>query len=317
MTSQALSVYGEYFRGAEVIAAISEQYKPIYEEIFPNWTFCSFLSPELLNAGRQKQFDLLIDFRSDKQSARLRKNFKCKDTFFFDFKVERQIVHDRKDRGIKLYATTKIKDLAHEIGTEMAAWKMDAELISAAIIEDSESPASNNHLILEPNHKLYASQVATGISHIFIFPCGLTPVKRWPTSNWVALIGKLVQKTPISIHIFLGPKEEREISNFCDIGPTVCVYQSESWTSIIRKLGPRILVLANDCGPMHACAVLGIPVAAIFGPTNPNVWFTYSRPSRFFKTADNSWPDVDSVVEKLFTVSCGGLQLQDEKETSS
>ena len=35
---------------------------------------------------------------------------------------------------------------------------------------------------------------------------------------------------------------------------------------------PTRLLVCNDSGPMHLANLLGVPVVAVFGPTNP-VWF--------------------------------------------
>lgn len=314
-------VYRDFLQGVCVTAIVSKDYKSIYEKIFPSWRFLTDAGPRGQYISNLDPTDLLIDFRSDGKSAKLRENLRTKNIFFFDFEFERKIVHRGEDGACKVYPTIKIKDLAHEIGTEIAAWKMDAELISAALhflrYRCAKPELPFYRLKMEQTFRSDRRQTTGRLSEIFIFPCGSTSEKRWPTSNWLELIQRVTRRAPLSIHIFLGPAETGEISLFQDLGPSVCIYQSETWASIIPKLNSGVVVLANDCGPMHACAVLGVPVLAIFGPTNPNVWFTYSPPSRYLKASDRAWPEVESVYEWLFSLHDGAAQLRDKTITAA
>ena len=46
------------------------------------------------------------------------------------------------------------------------------------------------------------------------------------------------------------------------------------------------IVLANDSGPMHISAALGVPTLGIFGPTNPKNHGPYSKNSEFVNNED-------------------------------
>ena len=46
------------------------------------------------------------------------------------------------------------------------------------------------------------------------------------------------------------------------------------------------LVIANDSGPMHISAALGVPTLGIFGPTNPKAHGPYSPNSDYIIKED-------------------------------
>ena len=48
-----------------------------------------------------------------------------------------------------------------------------------------------------------------------------------------------------------------------------------SWGRLAAVLSLCDLYLTNDCGPMHVAAACGTPTVAIFGPSDPRIWFPY------------------------------------------
>jgi ADP-heptose:LPS heptosyltransferase len=85
------------------------------------------------------------------------------------------------------------------------------------------------------------------------------------------------------------------------------------------------LVLANDSGPMHISAALGVPTLGIFGPTSPKAHRPYSSNSDYVNKEDlfclmcNKLVcpykhecmlelPVDMVMEKIKKISTGVLR---------
>ena len=96
-----------------------------------------------------------------------------------------------------------------------------------------------------------------------------TPEKRWPIAHWRALIEALPGETfalfgtandaPITSAIAAGfnPERVRDLAGKTDL------------MTFVRALqGCRVLV-ANDTGGMHLANAIGVPLVALFGPTNP------------------------------------------------
>lgn len=95
-----------------------------------------------------------------------------------------------------------------------------------------------------------------------------TPAKRWPVSFWKILI----ETFPEERFILFGTMGDRPITQKIAQGFGSRVTDLAGQTSLpefssrLRKC--RVLV-ANDTGGMHLANALGVPVIALFGPTNP------------------------------------------------
>jgi heptosyltransferase II len=96
-----------------------------------------------------------------------------------------------------------------------------------------------------------------------------TPEKRWPVAHWRALIEALPHErftlfgtandAAITAEVAAGfaPERVRDLAGKTDL------------MTFARELrGCRVLV-TNDTGGMHLANALGVPLVALFGPTNP------------------------------------------------
>ncbi len=96
-----------------------------------------------------------------------------------------------------------------------------------------------------------------------------TPEKRWPVSHWRALIESLPHETfslfgtpndaPITSAIAAGfpPERVRDFAGKTDL------------MTFARALRACRALVTNDTGGMHLANALGVPLVALFGPTNP------------------------------------------------
>jgi len=105
--------------------------------------------------------------------------------------------------------------------------------------------------------------------------CGTenNPSKRWPVEYWRSLIHKLIEHNP-SVRIFLfGTIRDAIITKDVATGfPTHNVKDLAGETNMLqfaKYMQACEVVVCNDTGGMHIANALGVPVIAIFGPTNP------------------------------------------------
>ncbi len=103
--------------------------------------------------------------------------------------------------------------------------------------------------------------------YVVIVPGARWKTKRWPPENF----GKLSSMLPLNT-VIAGSKGDMDIAN------KIVNLSKEKATSLAGKTDLNELievirgaqfVVSNDSGPMHIAAALGIPVFAIFGPTDP------------------------------------------------
>lgn len=294
MSVQALNVYWRFLSELSVLAVVSDAYLPVFRHFFPDWVLKKYSEIGRLTDSDEFSAPAIIDFRSDEFSEILLRRMIADLKFYIDFSGERRIAILNAKGEVAYFEAVKIKDHAHEIGTEISAWKMDAELITTYITfvhddfyEELQKPSFSNIRNILKNVR-----ARNRLANVLIFPCGTTEAKKWPIENWQALICEL-KRLGFRAEIFLGPSES-SYQNIFDWKAQVHINQS--WSSIIERFDRNTLVVCNDCGPMHVAGSMGCRLIALFGPTNEKVWFTYQGTGVALKKMGNSWPSVGDVL---------------------
>ena len=106
------------------------------------------------------------------------------------------------------------------------------------------------------------------------FMCGTenTPAKRWPVDHWRDLLERLLEHTAHLIFLY-GTRRDREITGQVargfDQGRVKNLAGETDLEQFLDHLSSNRAVICHDSGGMHLANMLGIPVFAIFGPTNP------------------------------------------------
>ncbi len=132
---------------------------------------------------------------------------------------------------------------------------------------------------------------------IGIIPSGGWASKRCDSTKWVEICNAIKQKHDVIFLLLWGPGDESDanfIKNYLK-EDTVLIPEVKigKLSSLIKKCD---LVIANDSGPMHISAALGVPTLGIFGPTNPKAHGPYS-------------PNSDYVIkEDLHCIICNKLE---------
>jgi len=117
------------------------------------------------------------------------------------------------------------------------------------------------------------SAAIDGPSRIALF-CGSenSPEKRWPIQHWQHLIRRLSAQTQCEFHL-LGTAKDRAITTGIIAGcPHATVFDKAGQTSLVEVadfLPSCRLAIGNDSGGMHIANALGVPLIALYGPTNP------------------------------------------------
>lgn len=305
MSVQAINVYWRFLAESSVLAVVTDTYLPVFRHFFPNWVLKKYSETEQLADGDEFSASAIIDFRSDESSEILMRRMMADQKFYFDFSGERKIVNLNAEGEVQYFETVKIKDHAHEIGTEISAWKMDAELITTylGIVHNNQEQEMQKLAVSNIRNIPKDAKAGTRFTngHVLIFPCGTTDAKKWPVENWQALIDDL-KKRGFGAKIFLGPSESSYQKLFEEKAE---VYINQPWSCIIQSFDQNTLVICNDCGPMHVAGTAGSRLIALFGPTNEKVWFTYQGTGVALKKTENSWPSVDDVLSAIIAFKTG------------
>jgi predicted lipopolysaccharide heptosyltransferase III len=98
--------------------------------------------------------------------------------------------------------------------------------------------------------------------------------KAWPVERFAELADRLTERGDYRILIG-GHGQERaladQIAARCRSKPVMLAGLTTvpHYAAILKRCG---LFVGNDNGPMHMAAALGVPVVALFGPSNPAEW---------------------------------------------
>ncbi len=96
--------------------------------------------------------------------------------------------------------------------------------------------------------------------------------KRWPTSHFSELVGRLANMFPAVRFAILGSLDDRPLGEAIGAtAPDRCLNLcgATSLPEMVEWIRLCDLLITNDTGPMHVAAALDKPLVALFGPTEP------------------------------------------------
>jgi heptosyltransferase-2 len=139
------------------------------------------------------------------------------------------------------------------------------------LLPDERAFASN---LLIP--KPFNSKLETGNPKLLV---GVNPgaaygsSKRWAPENFAEVANRLIASHDAAILIFGGPNDREAAEAIASAmkRPPLILAGKTSLRESMALLARCRLLITNDSGPMHIAAALGVPVVAVFGPTDPEV----------------------------------------------
>ena len=117
---------------------------------------------------------------------------------------------------------------------------------------------------------------------IAMHPGGTWQSKRWPIGSFAKLA--LLARDRIGAHVVVvtGPGEEGIAERVrSEAGNAVRVLSFQPLRTIAAVFASCDAVVANDGGIMHLAVAVGCPTVAVFGPTEPDIWFPYEGKGPF------------------------------------
>ena len=107
-------------------------------------------------------------------------------------------------------------------------------------------------------------------------PGSVWPTKRWPPEYWARLITELARAYGTKV-LLVGGKNEEEwnagIEKAAAPGSVLNLTGRTGMDDLMALISRLKLFITNDSGPMHIAVALGVPVAAVFGPTTRELGF--------------------------------------------
>jgi len=216
---------------------------------------------------RQRRFDCVVDLTDGDRSAVL--------AWFSGAPVRIGFNEEHRWRGLlyTVVATPRV-DAVHRIAH-------DLEIVRSLGIEPKpgqpELPISNEEegaaakLLDEIAGESLAGE---GRPLIMLQPGARYWFKAWPIERFAILADRLADRRSCRVLIG-GDPTEREmaqgIRTQAASKPVVLAGRTtvRQYAAILKRCA---LFVGNDNGPMHMAAALGVPVVALFGPSNPAEW---------------------------------------------
>ncbi len=227
---------------------------------------------------RKRKFDAVIDTFGNPRTALL--------TYFSGAKYRIGWGH----RGRKYAYTHFVGD-----GTGLSLDAID-EYNRAARIFGIESPAKETFLKLTNAERKFANEyfrghgLCSGKSVIGLHPGASWPAKMWPPEKFAALADRFMANG-FNVIVFSGPKDRVVGAKVIMLMKKKPVFADNlplrAFSAVVSLLDGFI---SNDNGAMHVAAALKIPLAGIFGPGNPKVWFPYIKNAVWLQKIMPCWP---------------------------
>ncbi len=100
-----------------------------------------------------------------------------------------------------------------------------------------------------------------------VHPGARSVTRQWGEENFAVLAQRLRAQYPVKVLWFQDPSQARPAQHTDDFIPLSLPLRQ--FMAVLKRCR---LFICNDSGPMHISTALGVPVVAVFGPTEP-LWF--------------------------------------------
>jgi heptosyltransferase III len=152
-----------------------------------------------------------------------------------------------------------------------------------------------------PRAKLFADHgpdMPNG-AYAVLHPFASEPAKTWPADRFVAVASEF-KRAGLEPIFLAGPGDDS--SPFAAFEAWNCA----PLTRVKNLLARAQLFVGNDSGPAHIAAAFGVPVVALFGPSDPCIWGPWRTPARVLTSPRGiGGVGIDEVLEAAI-----GLRVQ-------
>jgi ADP-heptose:LPS heptosyltransferase len=128
---------------------------------------------------------------------------------------------------------------------------------------------------------------------------------QWPAERFARLADYLVQKYQVKILITSGPNDALPVEKMIQSMKSPYVLSENHTLQQVAALQKRLrLYVTNDTGTMHLALAVGVPVLALFGPTNFWEWGPFDKSHRCIQSPDGNinsitCDDVKSLADEI------------------
>ena len=136
------------------------------------------------------------------------------------------------------------------------------------------------HLPALPTEKAQPS--ADGTSTIVIHSGAGWAFRQWDLARWAALIDRLQRLPEVRIVLLAGPDNKELCKKLSELLVSPVEIVETTFQGLLETIAEASLFIGLDSGPMHAAVLMNVPVVALFGPGESNLWRPLSDKSETF-----------------------------------
>jgi ADP-heptose:LPS heptosyltransferase len=223
----------------------------------------------IIRKVRKENYDLIFDFWSNPKTAQI--TFLSGATY--------RVGYEKRGRKYAYNYPGKNGTMGeHAAEDNLALLKaFDIPIISKNIIYQTTKEEK-----LFAEKFLHGSNIKNEKLLIGIIPSGGWESKRCEPVKWLQICQEIQIKYEVHFLILWGPGDEKDSSMISEgLNPSPIMAPKSTFGELSALIEKCDLIIANDSGPMHVSAALGIPTLGIFGPTNPKAHRPFSDNSSY------------------------------------
>ena len=211
----------------------------------------------IIKEVRSEKYDLVLDLYSNPKTAQI--------TFFSGAKF--RAGYDKKGRRYAYNFKGQLGTMGKHAAEDnlVLLESLDIPIVSKNILyQTSEDEKKFAEIFLKD--KINRNEFRL----IGIIPSGGWESKRCDASKLIEIFNEIQKSINAKIIILWGPGDEKDAKEiFEGLIPNPLIAPNTTFGELSGLIEKCDLIIANDSGPMHVAAALGIPTIGIFGPTNP------------------------------------------------
>ncbi len=171
-------------------------------------------------------------------------------------------VHAFEGHVSDFYLTT-LKELAPCVRDGVGQGQPPAPLLQNAVFPESH-PSGDDR--------------AEGDPFLCLHPGSGSARKNWPKEDFLEVADGAFRRWRLPSTVLIGPAEQGQRAFWSEAGgPSLSVKEGVPILEVARMLRKAALYVGNDSGITHLAAAVGVPVVALFGPTDPARWAPRGR----------------------------------------
>jgi heptosyltransferase I len=233
--------------------------------------------------ARSEEYDLVVDFHGIMKSAILARIVRAPKHIGFDRTFAKEgswMAYDEKITGgdKRMHKVDRNMLLASHLGLDpspdvclQTSAESDAYIDEWFRTKTSNYRPSDDCQAIASNHRPRGDYISNCRTAIAVNPfCSKgSEFKRWDFAGYAGVIEKMDREMGATAVILWGPGEEEEARKLQGMtGGRAVLAPPTTVSQLLSLVKKTVLYVGGDTGTMHLAALAGVPVVAVFGPTD-------------------------------------------------